>query len=521
MSAEKEKLTNDQWDSLCVDWKEESNSAKKKKMKRSVFVAQWCKENDVPTPPIASTVTRRLANFDKRQLFAPVRATKVFPKCGHRVDEEILRGLPNSSKNKNYDEDLCPTCNSQVISVMRDYAADKYIMQHMFSKQGPIVDWSDAVSVRKTFFVEEATLPPTLTLCPSFVHFMATPILVRKMIVHDNTPTAVFRSCITGGKHPWRWSYPTEQIAENPGDGSIGLLVFHGTEDFAMVDTSHLSNETIYQLSENEMKIIAEKEKGRRVGNAGGRFIPSHNRDHDVAALTAATKHSRVLVPPADGSRSAKQDVHYVNFCGEKGKGDEPVVKVFHSIYNDIYMRRGNGAKKLAAALQCPLLREKYIAEMKSRLRAFFVMDHYELENRNCPHWTTFMEAVQRVSIGADKKWKRADPWLSQFDIVLLEWCCGTGEMRNHQALCAHDDANKSHSVETMMVFGRTNPTHKHYGKTKQVSLFRDAYLCMLWQMIVLRTRCGKDIWHLSLGQTYHLPDRSRDRYNFSWVHGP
>ena len=148
-------------------------------------------------------------------------------------------------------------------------------------------------------------------------------------------------------------------------------------------------------------------------------------------------------------------------------------------------------------------------------------MDYYNLKNELCPHWDSFVAAVVRVAKSKLKVWRTADPKLTYFECVLLEWCCWTGEMRNHQALVAHMDANKSHPLETMQVYGRLDPSLAHLGKTKQVTFFRDAVLCVLWQMIGLRTRCGRDVWHLSFGGTHHLPDRSRDHSNFSWVHGP
>ena len=43
----------------------------------------------------------------------------------------------------------------------------------------------------------------------------------------------------------------------------------------------------------------------------------------------------------------------------------------------------------------------------------------------------------------------------SLFELMLLAWSCTTGEMRNHEAIKAHRDVNKSHKIETLKLFGR------------------------------------------------------------------
>ena len=43
----------------------------------------------------------------------------------------------------------------------------------------------------------------------------------------------------------------------------------------------------------------------------------------------------------------------------------------------------------------------------------------------------------------------------SYFDAFLLAWGVSSGAMHNHEALCAHTDANKSHPVETLALYPR------------------------------------------------------------------
>jgi hypothetical protein len=422
--------------------------------------------------------------------------------------DEVKKKYGESYKHKGYDNRLCINCNTKRFITQKDKAADMYIVQHMNAKRGPIINWARAVEI-------DMSLPVSLD-CPTFLFFAKQPIRVRTFKIHDNNPTPMFISRIAGGKHPKDFQYHPSQLAHNPGDGSIGLLLL-GDNDFAMVDTSYISNEAIYELSAQETGSILDMDAGSRWGVAGGRFQVSDNKDHDVQSLSPATKHDRVFIAK-ESSSSTLLDVLYINYDRERGK---PTVELFGSLYNEVLMKRKNKREKRNDTLKCKYLREKYLSEMKSRLRCFCVMDKYGLRNTNHDHWQSFKAAVSRTTNGVVQEWRMADHKLTLFDCVLLEWCCSTGEMRNHQALSVHKDGNKSHSVESMQAFGRIDPLMSHLGETIQVQYFRDAILCALWQMVALRVRCGRDIWHLSWGNTFHLADRSRDRYNVTWVHGP
>ena len=115
--------------------------------------------------------------------------------------------------------------------------------------------------------------------------------------------------------------------------------------------------------------------------------------------------------------------------------------------------------------MQSPHLREKYTAEMKSRLRCFCIMDHCGLKNLHVNHWDSFNKALKNEPKKAFSEWCKCDITLLLFDCLLLEWCCSTDEMRNHQALSVDKNANKSPSVETMMAFGRLDLQNAQFGK--------------------------------------------------------
>ena len=86
----------------------------------------------------------------------------------------------------------------------------------------------------------------------------------------------------------------------------------------------------------------------------------------------------------------------------------------------------------------------------------------------------------------------------------LLSWACTTGEMRNHQAVKAHFDGNKSHPVETMSLFGRT-PVNSKQLAVDHVKSMECGYLLLPLEGVTIKIQCGYDLLHCSLKSTITL----------------
>jgi hypothetical protein len=127
----------------------------------------------------------------------------------------------------------------------------------------------------------------------------------------------------------------------------------------------------------------------------------------------------------------------------------------------------------------------------------------------------TFAQATVRI-MKDDTLW----PGHNNFHRVLLEYACGTGEMKNFQQLHCHKDGNPSHLVETMTVFGRVpiNATAKANAIVKKM---QPALLVLPNQQLVIKMIAGIDVLHCKLVKTHHAADYSRNTSNYSWVHGP
>jgi hypothetical protein len=110
----------------------------------------------------------------------------------------------------------------------------------------------------------------------------------------------------------------------------------------------------------------------------------------------------------------------------------------------------------------------------------------------------------------------------SKFEMLLLQQVCTTGEMRNHQALKLHVDGNKSHLLETLTLFGRVDDYILESKSPKTIiSSMEKGYLFLPMCGMVVGMECCTQSVHCKLKKTLHIPDLSRNKYNWSKVHGP
>jgi hypothetical protein len=133
--------------------------------------------------------------------------------------------------------------------------------------------------------------------------------------------------------------------------------------------------------------------------------------------------------------------------------------------------------------------------------------------------WLNLRSAIERIS-DSHREWNQACDHLSNWEIVLLEWATSSGEMRNHQACYCHEDGNKSNLLETMWLGGKVRGNDKTTSTTK-VKGMTNGKLVLPIQGLVFDIQCGRDLLHLALTNTMHVPDDTRNCYNYSRVHGP
>jgi hypothetical protein len=111
----------------------------------------------------------------------------------------------------------------------------------------------------------------------------------------------------------------------------------------------------------------------------------------------------------------------------------------------------------------------------------------------------------------------------SFFESMMLAWSTTTGQMNSHCAIHAHADGNLSHEIETMTLFGRTDPNESNVRGTSGDSdfKFKSGSLVFPLDDFVVKLSCAKMNMHCNLKNILHVPDNTRNLHNWSKVHGP
>ena len=179
-------------------------------------------------------------------------------------------------------------------------------------------------------------------------------------------------------------------------------------------------------------------------------------------------------------------------------------------------MRRLTSKQKFKEALRSTGYQRIIISEMISRLRTFVLVHHLNIVPIHSTIFSFLCCSKDRnrmenefIKIGR-----------SPFESKLLAWACSTGEMRNHQAVNAHYDGNKSHPIESYTLFGRLSVNQRNMS-IRVLHDLEEGYLVLPLEGVTLKIKCGYDIMHCSLKDTLHLADNSRNSCNWSKVHGP
>jgi hypothetical protein len=471
------------------------------------------------------TIHRPQISEEEKSPPAPTDFVGYSHKCGHTIHELYYDFTENN--------ELCPNCTTVLKVWAKEQQANRNLDLRLKEYNNSAnFEWPPAVSycakslwinVRSKWILESTTTTKKemdwwlyMTKMPSFQSFVERDdICVRCMKVESMKHLPTDTREINGAALPNsfdsennRWNLG--QIIKNPGDGSFGLVQF-GNGDYAAIGSVKISNEVIESLSRSETYSILKSKLCKRSGSAGGFFHPCEDEEvkKDTISLSKCTRNHR-LFTTSSGTGTAVT-LHYLN---------KEQLKRVNSIYPDIAMDRSTASSKRKKAYIDGSLRMKLIGEMKSRLEFLMILVVKNMGSAK-ELFRSFAAAVKRVQQDkTDSEWKSADACLTDFDCVLLEYACGTGEMRNHQALHAHTDSNKSHPVESMMLFGKVTGQDNRQSTTI-VNDMTNGRLIQPYERLVWELKCGYDVLHSRFSVTYHLSDHSRGISNWSYVHGP
>ncbi len=467
----------------------------------------------------------------------------LFPACNHK-----MMGIHLQS---NYEADrlLCPNCDVGIQSIVEQHKANENVINALLAKKDyhhfEVPDGVTRIKMCSFWdWVEENCkgkqkdlLKEVREMCPLEEGTLKVRFLNLDSSIKGGCPipTQKDKDSIKGGYHPPNYKHDEKVVLSNPNDGSILVVCWPTKEqsknagkkaqqnnqeqqqkasyDFIVVDTLGLRNEDIVDVSKNQTQRISLLGKAKRSGAAGGYVVPTHNHLHDqLSTQNPACRHHRRFYR-SKYSKSTLCKIEYVN--PQTGK-----MTVFKSVYNDIRMTRSSKNAKKEMTIKEPSLKRKTLAEMEKRIRAMAIMFHFGLMRKEKDVVDTFLKTLEKVQDDHLNGLLQNSPFKckSLYKHILLSWACITGEMRNNQALANHCDANKGNDLESLTMWGRV-PDNDKRSATTVVANMTDGLLVMTLQGFAVRTRCGIDVIHCRLINTMHMPDRSRDDRNWSYVH--
>lgn len=440
--------------------------------------------------------------------------------CGHR--QKIELHLTHKKNHPEVADRLCGDCCGTTMAMARDKLCNEALRDCLDLQSGLWKHkWPNKVIEINVGSVIDRNLQHLVD--KSLWEFLNSSFefqIVRKQLIHLHRydapkvdivgPTAN----VAGATFPTDFCPGNNEVMENLNDGSFGLVVFPTDDpsqpDFLFIGDSGLSNECIRNVSAMETSHIMRQKTEKRAGPATGQFIPIfEDYSYDPKALSNATRNDRVYrLNPAGDTTILKLD-YWSNHS------DRP--KHARVISKDIVMHRLTNRAKRALAERNGFYRQKLLAKMNNNFLAIVSIGHQALysDKKMDELWQVFVKALTDASNeNCQTKWKRFDPKLTFWDIVLLEWNCHYGEDITHQATKFHTDGK---GPETYSIWGKV--AMNETGNDKDiVDAMTPGLLVFPHHGMFMRVRCGRDAVTMSLKETMHGGDCSRGRRNFSSV---
>ena len=310
------------------------------------------------------------------------------------------------------------------------------------------------------------------------------------------------------------FSHYTKKAISMPHDVDFGIVLLPESDFIFICNSSFKTIDSIH-ISLCETSTIKKLQSNGRSGAAGG-IVSTETNSHSMTRNTK--KDENLFVPSKKGVGIS---------CVYKNDNNQ--VKSYSGVYNDVYMDRMAVSDKIRNVRENISYARISLAEMKSRTISLILASELGLLSD-----TEIIESFQFLQ-KKDKKWSKKGMGLvprspssslaifTRFEKLLLHQVCTTGEMRNHQALHAHVDGNKSHFLESLALFGRLNEqdVYKENKLSDVIENMIGGYLFLPLAGIVLSIPCCTVSVHCKLKRTIHIPDLSRNIHNWSKVHGP
>ena len=421
----------------------------------------------------------------------------------------------------------CQSCLSDMCQYLKEYNKKEYLVKCVDDLvQGMN---SNLITLgHKTLYVEHVLkkfATETTFDVLSIRAFLKQQLMYDCMVVDDenfNIDIAKLKkhnNSIKGSRFPSGYDFnKLRQKAFSCNTDSVVLIGMRShPDDFVVIyPDGEFDSKDIIEMSREEMLKISSLELSGRSGAAGG-CVKTDTNSHSLSKCTHGSD-TRFI---ASGPGGVSMNVQYYNKLGDKKQ---------INIYNDIFCSRYDKKQKQRMMMEPKnkALRAISIREMKTRLITLLIC----LDNNIVPSTVDKKTVLEKFCYF----WKH-DTCESResvasfitlghnfFESVLLSWACTSGEMRNHEALAAHVDGNKSHFLETLSLFPRIESNEQLESQKNIDSFMKNScpgLLIFPLEGLILEYYCGRTVINCSLKHTIHLPDNSRNNRNWSRVYGP
>ena len=250
------------------------------------------------------------------------------------------------------------------------------------------------------------------------------------------------------------------------------------------------------EIADNERSNMATGNLAERAGSSGG-FVFSNSNSKSLTPCTIASERNQSMLVPCPNSVGST--IHYQQDDGSYTK--------FSGVYNQTKGKRYDKIEKSAQIKERDSYKQYQSSLMTSRLIALLILEQYDLVNVD-----TVYNRIKNVMSDSNEQ--------LCFDEVMARWSGTTGVIYNLQAIAAHKDGNTSHEVETLTYLPRQWSVSS-FNTCDASSKYRHGYLFIPELALYVKMKTGTETMHCNLNRYYHVPDDSRNYYNFSEVHGP
>jgi hypothetical protein len=475
--------------------------------------------------------TLRKCNF-KQVLVDKSNELWILFSCGHPKKLSLLDAKDGNGKLlipchlKNPDNQ-CPDCLARAHCGRYQEQHNKNLLELMSrTNHSAKLDWKHGTIHNLSAYdllVDKLDLPDIVLCDPSFIALRRKQKYVQLEIPEwvdgittDQEAREETRK-ILGGFYPSYFDLNDNKKLDLPSNGYIGVAKWKVKAkdcewNYGIMDRTKLDNNDIVEIGRMGQRYkCLPSSIFKRSGFSTGIGLPPLEQLYDYKAFSQATKDTpRVYCESGSTYKTVYQSNNPRNT-------NRPEVSFGHK--GDMKGRKFSKEERLVLLERYSALRNMSTEKLKSRIRACVAIYYLGLDNNNkscvCSIMAQLQQAINDVlQNNMFEHWRKMDPSLSLWDIILLEWATHSEECCNFMATAVHKDG-AGRDFESMMVFGLVEDNNLAPASTITKEMTGGLTVLPI-QGVAFYTRPGITVLHMRLDHTAHVSDATRNTAHFA-----